>query len=114
MTVRTWGKARPRHAGRANKMPGGVADSCRETFATFCAATSQHIATANRGHPVTEAMTALADKFARLVGAFHDCHSIAFEPQSRPASAAGSRKNWFGSSPSTGLDTDDRYTVLII
>jgi hypothetical protein len=45
----------------------------RETLAAACAACGENFAAADRRHARTETVTALANQFGRLIGAFH-CH----------------------------------------
>jgi hypothetical protein len=47
----------------------------REFSATLGTAIGDHLAAANRRHAGAKAMPALADKFGRLIGPFHDMNS---------------------------------------
>jgi len=72
-----------------NRIPS-LARSGTQSFAAPCAASGQDLAAALAGHTRAKAMAALAYKFARLVGPFHEIVSAA------PLTAAISRRGCGG------------------
>src|SRR6478609_10178866 len=62
--------------------------SGRQLLAAVGAATRDHLAAAGSGHARTEAVTALTDELARLVGSLHGSEPSKVEARSRAADAA--------------------------
>lgn len=61
-----------------------VGQSGRKALAAACAACGENLAAADCRHARTETVTALADQFGRLIGAFH----CPFRPAGRPLSSS--------------------------